>query len=128
MKNEEELQRSVEQGNVNNDIDSKAYEVVFDALKQEPNYTLKSGFADRVMELAARQSSGSASTEFIWLGVGVFLLIVAMIVVMTKITMPTDFGFLSAMSSYAGLFVFGILFIALLHFIDRRFIQQRRTA
>jgi hypothetical protein len=128
MKNEDELQRSVEQGNANMDIDSKAYEVVFDALKQEPNYTLKSDFADRVMELASRQASGSASTEFIWLGVGVFLLVVALIVAMTQITMPQDFGFLSTMSSYSGLFVFGILFIGFLHFIDRRFIQQRRTA
>jgi hypothetical protein len=128
MMNEEELQHNVEGGSVGNDIDSKAYEVVFDALKKEPDYMLSSKFADRVVEIAAKDRSGSVSTEFIWLGVGVFLLIIAMIVVLTKITMPSDFGFLSAMSSYGGLFVFGILFIGLLHFIDRRFIQQRRTA
>jgi hypothetical protein len=126
--NEEELQHNVERGNINNDIDSKTYEVVFDALKQEPPYTLSSKFADRVVEIAAKNRSGSASTEFVWLGVGIFLLIIAVIVVLTKITMPSDFGFLSAMSSYGGLFVFGILFIGLLNFIDRRFIQQRRTA
>jgi hypothetical protein len=128
MKDEDELQHSVERGTVNNDIDAKAYEVVFDALKKEPDYTLSSKFADRVVEIAAKRRSDSASTEFIWLGVGVFLLLIAMIVVMTKITMPSDFGFLSGMSSYGGLFVFGILFIGLLHFIDRRFIQQKRTA
>jgi hypothetical protein len=128
MMNEEELQHRVERGGVGKDIDSKAYEVVFDALKKEPNYTLSSKFADRVVEIAAKNRSGSVSTEFIWLGVGVFLLIIAMIVALTKITMPSDFGFLSAMSSYGGLFVFGIFFIGLLQFIDRRFIQQRRTA
>jgi hypothetical protein len=128
MMNEEELQHGVERGSVANSFDSKAYEVVFDALKQEPDYALSSKFADRVVEIAAGNRSGSASTEFIWLGVGIFLLIIAMVVVLTKITMPSDFGFLSAMSSYGGLFVFGILFIGLLHFIDRKFIQQRRTA
>jgi hypothetical protein len=128
MMNEEELQHSVERGTINNDIDSKAYEVVFDALKKEPNYTLSTKFADRVVEIAAENRSGSASTEFIWLGVGIFLLIIAMVVVLTKITMPSDFGFLSAMGSYSGLFVFGILFIGVLNFIDRKFIQHRRTA
>jgi hypothetical protein len=127
MMNEEELQHNVERGGVGNDIDSKAYEVVFDALKKEPDYILSSKFADRVVEIATKNRSGSVSTEFIWLGVGVFLLIIAMIIVLTKITMPSDFGFLSAMSSYGGLFVFGIFFIGLLHFIDRRFIQQRHT-
>ncbi len=128
MINEHELQRNVEQGKVANDIDAKAYEVVFDALKKEPDYRLPSGFADRVVKIAAQRSSGSASTEFIWLGIGVFLLIVAMIIVMTKITLPSDFGFLSTMSSYAGLFIFGIVFIGALQFIDRKFIQIRRTA
>lgn len=124
MKNEDELQRSVEEGNVSNDIDAKTYEIVFEGLKKDPNYKLTSGFADRVIELAARQSSGSASTEFIWLGVGIFLLIVAFIVAMTKITLPSDFGFLSTMSSYVGLVIFGIIFIGLLNFIDRKFIQH----
>lgn len=124
MKNEHELQRGVEEGNASNDIDSRAYEIVFDAVKKEPGYTLKAGFADRVMELAARQASGSATAEFIWMGIGVFLLFIAMIVALANITFTADFGFLSAMSSYAGLFVFGAIFIAMLHFIDRRFIRR----
>lgn len=127
MKNEDELQRSVEQGDVASDMDSKAYEIVFQALKKEPETKLSPNFSDRIVEIAARRSSGSASKEFIWLGLGVFLLIVAMIVVMTKITMPKDFGFLSSMSSYAGLFVFGLIFIAFLNYLDRRFIHQNRV-
>lgn len=127
MINEDELQRNVEQGKVANDIDAKAYEVVFDALKKEPDYRLSSGFADRVVNIAAQRRSGSASTEFVWLGIGVFMLVIAMIIVMTKITLPSDLGFLSTMSSYGGLFVFGIVFIGALQLIDRKFIRQRRA-
>ena len=126
--NEEELQRRAESGHHADDIGSKAYQQVFQALRKEPDFGLPDSFADRLVKMVeAKQMERASSREFIWLIVGVVLLLIAFAVVVVMTDFKLNFGFLSGMSSYTGLFLFGCFFIGVLNWIDKRFIKQEKS-
>ena len=120
MNSEDELQRSVESGNVTDDIESKAYQHVFRALKEEPDVTLSPRFADRVVERLKKRES--FAREHGWLVFGVICLLGALGYVLSRITLNVNLGFLSGITSYWGFLLFALVFIGLLNWIDKRFI------
>ena len=127
MNNEEEFQKRAEAGMAGDDMDSKAYDLVFSALKAEPDMKLPTSFADRVAQMVVKNKAESASLEFIWLVAGIVSLLIALIITASMIDVSMDFGFLSAMKSYRGLLVFAAIFIGLLHWVDKRFVHQKRA-
>jgi hypothetical protein len=121
---DEELQNKIELGHESDDIDSRSYSTVFQALRQEPEFKLPGSFADRVVAMAESKRK-SSSSDFLWFGVGIFFLVIAFIVVIVMTGFKLDLGFLSGISSYYGLFVFGGLFIGLLNLLEKKVLRKR---
>ncbi len=123
---EEELQRNLEAGKnpQGDELDVKAYQSVFNALKQEPEFTLSSSFADKVVGMAVnKQQSKSTFKEYFWFGCGVFLMLMAFVVTIVMTEFKLDLGFLNGLNAFKGVIIFGIFFIGLLHWLDKRFIK-----
>ena len=128
---EEELQKRVEGGNPSghDDAEIRAYQQVFQALKNEPEFELPASFADRVVKLAeAKQQARSTSREYFWLGIGLFFLLIAFVAAIALTQFKLDFGFLRGMSSYTGIFIFGIAFITLLNLMDKKLIHKNQVS
>jgi hypothetical protein len=123
---DEELQKKVESGHESDDIDSRSYKTVFQALSQEPEFKLPTSFADRVVAIAENKRKGSSS-DFLWFGLGIFFLLIAFVVAIVMSGFKPNLGFLSGVSSYYGLFIFGGFFIGILSWIDRRFIHRHTS-
>jgi hypothetical protein len=127
---EEDLQRDLEAGKnpQSDELDVKAYQTVFQALKNEPEFTLPSSFADKVVRLALeKQNSKSTFREYFWFGLGIFVMLIASTVAIFMTEFKLDMGFLKGLSSFKGLIIFGIFFIGLLHWLDKKLIRPTET-
>ena len=130
MKNwEEELQQNIESGQpVDNGPDAQSYRAVFDALKKQPEYTLPSGFARRVLqkiEIREKQRLSVREVRAVVLA-GVFMILsLAVTIYMTGL--KPALGVLNGVQPYWGFIVFALSFIGLLHWLDRRFITGKST-
>ena len=80
---DEELQRNIEKGHrIDDSLNSRAYQKVFDALKKEP-YRLPLHFADRVINHLDTQ--GDLAKDYFWFGLGLFVFIAGAFLVPTKL-------------------------------------------
>ncbi len=123
---DEQIQEAIERGDNLSSKDAKAYRMVFHALSREPGFALPATFADRVM---SRLTEKRSSRDIFWLFMGLGSLFLTLIVAILLSGFKPDFSFLSVgaftfLSSYKGLVVFGILFILLLQWIDRKFVRK----
>lgn len=104
--------------------DASAYRHVFRALKHEPELKLPDHFAEQVMQKLAQRNT-SLFKEYFWLGTGIFLMIIALVVAAVMTGFKLDFGFLKGMSSYKGLFAFGIAAVMVWQFFEKRLLKTR---
>jgi hypothetical protein len=122
-RSDEELQNDIEKGyRVNDTLDSRAYQKVFDALKKEP-YQLPFDFADGVLK--RMEAQGDLSKDYFWFGLGLFVFIAGAVVAAVLANFKLSFGDLKFISGYTGLFLFGSIFIALIHYIDKQFLNKK---
>ena len=105
--------------------DEKVYQQIFSALEKEPSFTLPASFAEGVVHKIQREQARAAKREYLWLCAGIILLIIAMVVAIVFTGFKISAGFLSGISAYKGLFVFGSVFILVLHWLDRKFIRAK---
>ncbi len=122
MNHEEELQIQIERGLGTHDSeDALAYQRVFDSLKKEPNFHVSLPFADRLIALIEKKEE---RRDYWWMAIGIFLSVIALIVVLviTKVNWTT--GAFTFISKYYGLVVFGIVFILLLQWIDKKIVKS----
>lgn len=124
--NDEELQQRIESGVEGDDRHSNAYRHIFRALEADPGTGLSVSFADKVVMIARGKQKQRKSRELVWIGVGAVLLLVALVTAVVMTGYKLNLGFLSGMSAYKGLALFGILFIGLLNWIDKRFVSQKQ--
>lgn len=124
--NEEQIQRAIENGTdiPGDDLTARSYRQVFSALSKEPEVIVPMSFADRVMRKVIEKRKQSDSKDFIWFGVGIFLLLICFVVAIAMTGATFNLGFLRDMSGYAGLFVFGVAMIIVINWADRRFIRR----
>ncbi len=123
MKHEEELQNQIERGSVNHDSeDALAYQRVFNSLKKEPDFHVSLPFADRILALIEKKEERK---DYWWMAAGILLSVIALIVVLalTKVNWTT--GAFTFISKYAGLVAFGIGFILLLQWVDKKIVKKR---
>ncbi len=123
MKHEEELQNQIEQGLRTHDSDDAlAYQRVFNSVKKEPDFHVSLPFADRIVALIEKKEERK---DFGWIAAGIFLTVIALIVAlaMTKVNWST--GAFTFISEYYGLFLFGIVFILLLQWIDKKLVRKQ---
>lgn len=118
---DEELQKQVEAGNYSQQEDSEAYRHLFNALKKEPAFHVSLPFADRIL---ARIDKKEEQRDFRWLAVGIFLSVIALVVTLV-LTKAWTIGVFSFISGYPGLIVFGIAFILVLQWVDKRIIRKQ---
>lgn len=123
MKKEEELQNKIEQGLTNDaSIDSEAYQHVFKSLKREPTFHVSISFADRVVSMLDKKEE---RRDYWWMAAGIFLSVIALIVTFVIAKAELTTGVFTFLSGYQGLIIFGVAFILLLHWIDKKIIKKQ---
>jgi len=127
MKHEDEnLQKQFEKGDFSAEgVDAQAYRKIFDALKNEPEYTLPIYFADRLVTLIeSKERTKEVSRDNFWLGLGLFSFVIALIVALVLTDFKFSFGAFQFFAGYRGLIFFGIAFVLLLNWIDKKIIRK----
>jgi hypothetical protein len=126
MKNfEEEIQRQVEEGRApSTDANTRAYQRVFDALSQEPEFELPAHFEDRVLKSIEANEKATERKETYWLITGIFVLIIASIIGAILVGFKPSFGAFGFLSRHTGLFIFAVVFILLLQWVDRKIVHR----
>lgn len=123
MKHEEELQNQIEHGlATHGSEDAVAYQCVFDSLRKEPDFHVSLPFADRIV---ARIEKKEERKDYGWMAAGIFLSVIALIVVLAITKVNWTIGAFTFISEYYGLVGFGIVFILLLQWIDKKLIKKR---
>lgn len=125
---EEKLQEKIARGEMppGEDLDVKAYQKVFRALKKDPGYELPGDFASRIALQVQSRQQARLSKDYFWFGAGIFFLAIAFLATVLFTGFKLDFGFLNVMADYKGLAIFGIAFILFLHWLDKRLIKEKQ--
>ena len=125
---EEELQGKIERGETptEKEMDVKAYQQIFHALKKDPGYELSADFASRIALQVQGRQQGKFSKDYFWFGAGIFFLATAFLATVLFTGFKFDFGFLNVMSDYKGLALFGIAFVVFLNYLDKRLIKEKQ--
>lgn len=122
--NENEIQERVEKGlYIDNDLDAIAYEKVFQLIPSEPEFYLSPQFADRVLTKIELADKKSAAREMYWLYFGIGILFVGALVGSIMIGFKPSFGAFKFLASYPGLFFFGVAFILLIQWVDKKLVR-----
>jgi len=121
-KSDEEIQHRLEQGSLPGEsTDGQAYQIVFGALQREPAFILPTDFADRVLRASAvRKKAKEALHDRLGFAAGLLLLIGGACVATWLTGFKFSAGAFRFVSGYPGLLVFGLLFVLLLHLVDKR--------
>lgn len=119
---DEELQNRIEKGLAAEDADASIYQRVFSVLKKEPAFVLPTNFSDDVI-IRIAIARPEASKDNLLLGLGIFGFVLAAIITIVLTGFNPSVGAFKFLSGYSGLFVFGIMFILLLHYFDKKFIR-----
>jgi hypothetical protein len=123
MKHEEDLQHQIEHGLATHDSeDAVAYQRVFDSLRKEPDFHVSLPFADRIVALLEKKEERK---DYGWLAAGIFLSVIALIVVLAITKVNWTIGAFTFISNYYGLVGFAIVFILLLQWVDKKLIKKR---
>jgi hypothetical protein len=132
--NEEELQSQLEAGKTlsNDNLDVRAYQQVFSALKKSPGYTLSSSFSDSVIQkILERENKIEYRRDLWWLVMGVFLLVIAFVASMALaiayVGFKPGFGFLSGIADYKGLLIIAGLLIIVFNRMDKQLLKVNQT-
>lgn len=122
MNNEEELQNQIEKsGSSDNGLDSRSYQLVFDALKKEPSFSLSGSFEDRVIRRIEERKEATKDSAWIWIGIALFIIAAGVSMALTSFTF--NFGAFKFLDGYPGLFIFGTLFILVLQILDKKIVR-----
>jgi hypothetical protein len=126
MNYEEELQKRVEgdTGNPEGDLDVKVYQKIFVTLSKTSEINISPSFADRIVQITSSKLIRESRRDLWWLGCGIAMLLIAFVVAIIYTGFKIDMGFLSAMADYKGLFIFGIVFVIALNWIDKRIVKK----
>jgi hypothetical protein len=120
---EEELQNQIEKGLLNESSeDARAYQFLFDTIKKEPGFHVSLPFADRVVAMIEKKEE---KHDYFWLATGIFFIVVTLLVSLALAKINWTTGIFTFISGYSGLIVFGIVFILLLQWIDKKVIKKR---
>jgi hypothetical protein len=120
---DEELQHNIERSLVSgSDKDTRAYRLVFEALRQEPEFRLSSKFSDSVLQ---RMETAEGRSQYYWFAFVILGFVVAAGVAIALTDFRPDFGFLKHISKFTGLFVFGAAFVVLLQWVDKKLLTGK---
>jgi hypothetical protein len=101
------------------EIDKKIESV----LMREPDFQLPSTFADRMVSMITAKQQTSRKWEIFWIAFTGFLFVVAVGVSVYLTGFKPSFSAFPFLNNYAGLIVFGALFIGFLNWVEKKFLQ-----
>ena len=104
-------------------LDELALQRVLHSLEKDIPIKLPVNFADRLVEKIAQKQT--QNNRFGWFGLvfGIVGLVIALVVTLALVNFQLDLGFLTKISNYYGLFLFGAGFIFLLNLLDKKFLN-----
>ncbi len=124
---DEDLQNQIERSNsAIEGIDAQVYKRIFDVLKKEPDFHLPVSFADKVV--AKMEAGKESSRDLFWICLGVVSFVVAAIVSVALTGFKLNFGALKFINGYPGLIVFGIVFILVIQWVDKKLVRPSSRA
>lgn len=110
------------------EMDVQAFQKVFDALGQEPAYSLPANFADRMVRLVeAKEQTKEISRDNLWIGLGIFIFLVGLIFAIVATDFRFSTGAFRFLAGYPGLIIFGAVFILVLQWLDKKFVRPSAT-
>ena len=124
---DEELQNKLLAGTADDSVDGVAYKKVFHALSTEPDFNLPINFADNVIRQIESKEATSTAHEMRWLAAGIFLLFIGALVGAILSGFKPSFGAFKFWASYPGLLVFGLAFILLIQWLDKKLVKPWLT-
>ncbi len=124
---DEELQNKLLTGLADDGVDYVAYKKVFQALSSEPDFSLPINFADNVIRQIEKKEAKSTANEMRWLAAGIFLLFIGAVVGALLSGYRPSFSAFKFWASYPGLLVFGLAFILLIQWLDKKLVKPRLT-
>ncbi|MBP9926728.1 MAG: hypothetical protein KBF45_12150 [Cyclobacteriaceae bacterium] len=119
---DEELQNKIEQGLAETSVDAQAYQHIFKILKKDPEFNLPIQFADRLVSIIEKKEE---KRDYYWLAVGILFSIVSLVVAVVLVADRWSINAFSFLSSNVGLIVFGVSFVALLQWFDKKIIRKQ---
>ncbi|MFZ1807932.1 MAG: hypothetical protein WAU36_11940 [Cyclobacteriaceae bacterium] len=124
---DEKLQESIEQGKLDaTDVDSQAYQVVFNAINEEPETLLHPQFSDRIISRIIKIEEQRASQrDLIWLGIGIFVLIATAIFTIVFTGFTLNSGAFKFIGNYGGLLVFAACLIVLFQWVEKKVLPHK---
>lgn len=124
---DEELQKKIEGGVTpdNEDLDTRAYQKVFRALKKDPGYEIPGQFAENVLHRVVSKEKKGLFNDYFWFFAGILFVLISSIVTIMLTGFRLNFGFLTQMSDYKGLALFGIVFIIFINWLDKRLVRHK---
>ncbi len=126
MKREEErLQEEIESGKADGTLDSRAYQIVFEALGKTHASELPPGFADKVVMMVEKEQRASTSILWVLASLAGILMVSLCAVAIALTGFKPDLGFLKSASSFKGILLFGVAFVLCLNAIDKFVLRKR---
>lgn len=108
--------------------DEQFDKVVNEALEKAPLFELPYNFADRVVLKIQQQAvEKDAKRDRVWLAVGLVSIVGALVFAFTQVSFKADVGVFTFFKGYAGLVIFGIVFVIALHIIDKRLFKKQES-
>jgi hypothetical protein len=101
------------------EIDKKIENV----LTREPDFQLPPSFANRLVSMIDAKQKAGRQWEIFWIAFAGFLFLVAVGVSIYLTGFKPSFSAFPFLNNYAGLIVFGVMFIGLLNWAERRFLK-----
>jgi uncharacterized membrane protein YhdT len=93
-------------------------------LMREPDFQLPTSFANRLVQMIDAKQKTASQWEIFWIAFAGFLFLVAVGVSIYLTGFKPSFSAFPFLNNYAGLIVFGVLFIGLLNWVERRFLRK----
>lgn len=124
---DEKLQESIERGDLNlTDLDSRAYKIVFGALKKDPDTALKTQFADSVIKkIMSVKERHAVRMDYLWLSAGVFVLFVTAIITIILTNFRPALGAFQFIVNYGGLLIVAGFLIGFFQWIDKKVLVHK---
>jgi hypothetical protein len=93
-------------------------------LMREPDFQLPTSFASRLVQMIDAKQKAGRQWEIFWIAFTGFLFVVAVGISVYLTGFKPSFSAFPFLNNYAGLIVFGALFIGLLNWVERRFLRN----
>ena len=124
--NKEEIKKLLEEDNSSliEHADVDAFSRILTVLgKEDEAIPLPTNFSESIIKIVLKKRAREGRWGWFGYIAGIAGLVIALIVSLVLVDFKLDFGFLKGISSYSGLFLFGIAFIVILNFLEKWIIR-----